>query len=123
MLFRSESAILTTHPRRVLSQDMSGKHRSMPKIENGEMPSETFDKSITFYAKQITEELLAMDFPKDEKERLVCPKCQKLNVKLFEKVAKCTDETCGWRLFRNICDKVLSGNDIRCRKRGPKICI
>ena len=40
------------------------------KIENGEMPAETFDKSIAIYAKQITEELLAMDFPQDETEPL-----------------------------------------------------
>ena len=109
--------------KRIADVAMTGMwENTLLKIENGEMSSETFDKSIAIYAKQITEELLAMDFPKDEKERLVCPKCQKLNVKLFEKVAKCTDETCGWRLFRNICGKVLSGNDIKAiltNKKSP----
>lgn len=77
------------------------------------MPSETFDKSIAIYAKQITEELLTMDFPKDEEERLVCRKCQKATIKLFEKVAKCTDETCAWLLFRNVCGKALSEIDVK----------
>lgn len=86
---------------------------TLTKIENGEMPAETFDKSIVIYAKQITDELLAMDFPKDESEWLVCPKCRKTSVKLFEKVAKCTDKMCGWLLFRNICGKTLPEKEVK----------
>lgn len=100
--------------KRIADVAMTGMwENTLLKIENGEIPFETFDKSIAIYSKQITEELLAMDFPKDEKERTVCPKCQKAAVKLFEKVAKCSDETCGWLLFRNICGKTLSEKDIK----------
>ena len=54
------------HKQYDMDYDVVGKgNTTVLKIENGEMPSETFDKSITFYAKQITEELLAMDFPID----------------------------------------------------------
>ncbi|OPZ31693.1 MAG: DNA topoisomerase 3 [Bacteroidetes bacterium ADurb.BinA174] len=100
--------------KRIADVAMTGMwENTLLKIENGEMSSETFDKSITIYAKQITDELLAMDFPKDKKELLVCPKCQKETVKLFGKVAKCSDETCGWLLFRNVCGKTLSEIDVK----------
>ncbi|MDO5523621.1 MAG: DNA topoisomerase [Bacteroidia bacterium] len=100
--------------KRIADVSMTGMwENTLTKIENGEMPAETFNKSIAIYAKQITDELLTMDFTPDEKELLICPKCQKTSVKLFEKVAKCTDEACDWLLFRNICGKTLSVEDVK----------
>lgn len=100
--------------KRIADVSMTGMwENTLTKIENGEMPFETFDKSIAIYAKQITEELLALDFPKDETEILNCPKCKNQSVKLFEKVGKCTAETCGWLLFRNVCGKTLSESDVK----------
>ncbi|HBK40333.1 MAG TPA: DNA topoisomerase III [Porphyromonadaceae bacterium] len=95
--------------KRIADVAMTGMwENTLLKIENGEIPFETFDKSIAIYAKQITEELLEMDFPQDENNFFVCPKCQKTTVKLFDKVAKCSDDVCNWLLFRNICGKTLS---------------
>lgn len=109
--------------KRIADAAMTGSwENALLKIENGEIAADTFDKTIAIYARQITEELLAMDFPKDEKEWLVCPKCQKKSVKLFEKVAKCSDETCGWLLFRTICGKALLEKDIKAiltNKKSP----
>ena len=100
--------------KRIADVSMTGMwENTLAKIENGEMSAETFDKSIAIYARQMTEELLAMDFPKDENEILSCPKCKNQSVKNFEKVAKCTGETCGWLLFRTVCGKTLSENDVK----------
>jgi len=87
--------------------------KALSDIESGKMVSETFDKSIAVYARQITEELLALDFPKDNVAVLKCPKCQQKTVKLLDKVAKCTDRGCQWLLFRNICGRILSEDDVR----------
>lgn len=100
--------------KRIADVSMTGMwENTLTKIENGEMNADTFDKSIAIYAKQITEELLALDFPKTENEVLTCPKCKNQSVKLFEKVAKCIAEACDWLLFRNVCGKTLSENDVK----------
>ena len=100
--------------KRIADVSMTGMwENTLTKIESGEMASDTFDKSIAVYASQITEELLALNFPKEKTERLTCPKCRQTTVRLFEKVAKCTDETCGWVLFRAVCGKILSENEVK----------
>lgn len=100
--------------KRIADAAMTGSwENALLKIENGEMVADTFDKTIAIYTRQITEELLTMDFPKDKHELLGCPKCRKTSVRLFEKVAKCTDEACGWLLFRNICGRVLTEEDVK----------
>ena len=100
--------------KRIADVSMTGMWEStLAKIESGEMQADTFDKSISIYAAQITEELLALDFPKDESEMFTCPKCQNQCLKLFEKAAKCSDENCGWLLFRTVCGKSLSENDVK----------
>ena len=48
-----------------------------------------------------------MDIPQREKLKITCPKCRNASLLLFEKVAKCPDEDCGYVLFRNVCGKML----------------
>lgn len=99
--------------KRIADVAMTGAwEKALSDIESGKMVSETFDKSIAVYARQITEELLALDFPKDNVAVLKCPKCQQKTVKLLDKVAKCTDRGCQWLLFRNICGRILSEDDV-----------
>lgn len=100
--------------KRIADVSMTGMwENTLAKIENGEMHPETFAKSIAVYASQITKELLALDFPKEEREILTCPKCRNRRLKLFEKAAKCSDGNCGWLLFRTVCGKSLSENDVK----------
>ena len=100
--------------KRIADVSMTGAwEKALSDIESGKMVPDTFDKSIAVYAGQITEELLATDFPKDNAIMFDCPKCRQKTVKLYEKVVKCTHNGCEWLLFRNICGKTLSENEVK----------
>ena len=60
------------------------------------------------YTHSLTDTFLAMDIPQKEKLKITCPKCRNASLLLFEKVAKCPDEDCGYVLFRNVCGKPLT---------------
>ncbi|WP_286845411.1 type IA DNA topoisomerase [Proteiniphilum sp. UBA5346] len=100
--------------KRIADVSMTGMwENALSKIESGEMPAYTFNKSIAVYTSQITGELLSLDFPQEKVEVFDCPKCKQHSVKLFDKIAKCTDEQCDFLLFRNFCGKTLSENDVK----------
>lgn len=81
------------------------------KIENGEMDAGLFHAEVEFMVHEITIELLNVKRDTMNPVNLNCPKC-KGRVLLREKVVKCTDEQCGWILFRNICGIQLSYKEI-----------
>lgn len=81
------------------------------KIENGEMDAELFHAEVELVVHEITNELLNVRRASEDSTDLCCPKC-KGKVILREKVVKCTDEECGWVLFRNICGIQLSYGEI-----------
>jgi DNA topoisomerase-3 len=81
------------------------------KIENGEIDAKDFHAEVEHAVHAITNELLNIKrAPMDYKD-LSCPKC-KGKVILREKVVKCTNESCEWILFRNICGVQLSYREI-----------
>ncbi|WP_353148532.1 DNA topoisomerase [Chryseobacterium sp.] len=81
------------------------------KIENGEIDAEHFHAEVELAVHEITSELLNVKRASTNSTDLCCPKC-KGKVILREKVVKCTDEGCGWVLFRNICGVQLSYKEI-----------
>lgn len=100
--------------KRIADVSMTGAwEKALSDIESGEMDHNTFDKSIAIYTKQITDELLKLDFPKSESVVFNCPKCQHESAKLYEKVVKCVHEGCGWLMFRKFCGIVLPEKEIK----------
>lgn len=83
------------------------------KIENGDLSSESFRKGIEDYVDQITNELLSTHIEVKETEGLECPKCKAKTVHFYPKVVKCTNDECGFVVFRNKCDKQLSDKQIK----------
>ncbi|WP_153848752.1 type IA DNA topoisomerase [Sphingobacterium paramultivorum] len=81
------------------------------KIENGEIDAELFHAEVELAVHEITSELLNVRRAPTGSTDLCCPKC-KGSVILREKVVKCTDEGCGWVLFRTICGVQLSFKEI-----------
>ena len=81
------------------------------KIENGEIDAELFHAEVELAVHEITSELLNVRRASTDSMDLYCPKCRG-KVVLREKVVKCTDEGCGWVLFRNICGVQLSYKEI-----------
>ena len=47
-----------------------------------------------------------------EENAPLCPKCKQSKVRIYPKVAKCTNENCGLVVFRNISEKQLSDKQI-----------
>lgn len=100
--------------KRIADVSMTGMwENALSKIESGEMMADTFNKSIVVYTTQITGELLSLDLPEKKVKILDCPKCKQYSVRIFDKVAKCTDEKCDFLLFRNFCGKLLSEDDVK----------
>lgn len=75
----------------------------------------SFGKAIETYTRQITSELLDTKIAVANNGG-VCilhlPEVQKRQVRLYPKVAKCTDETCGLVVFRTVSEKQLSDSQI-----------
>ncbi len=93
------------------------------KIENGEIDAELFHAEVELAVHEITNELLSVRRALGDDTDLSCPKC-KSKVLLREKVVKCTNEDCGWILFRKICDVQLSYTEIEAlltKRRTPLI--
>ena len=80
----------------------------LQKIEQGELSPDSFSSDMEAYTHSLTDTFLAMDIPQKEKLKITCPKCRNASLLLFEKVAKCPDEDCGYVLFRNVCGKSLT---------------
>ncbi len=81
---------------------------ALDKIEKGELSSKQFITDIKDYTKEITEELLSLSIVQENIPELKCPKCQKLNLIIKDKIIKCPDEQCNWVQFRNVCGITLS---------------
>lgn len=82
------------------------------KIETGELSTDSFHKGIEDYVVQITNELLSIQIEVKEAEGVECPKCKAKTVHFYPKVVKCLNGPCGFVVFRNKCDKVLTNKQI-----------
>ena len=90
---------------------------ALAKIEQGEIATEEFTQAIEQYTRQITEELLHIKMApvpttrSSQHPTCECPKCQG-KVVLYEKIAKCTNEECGFIIFREKSGHRLSDKSI-----------
>lgn len=77
------------------------------KIERGEQSADNFTKGIEVYTRQITEELLNLDLLFSANS-YSCPKCGKQGLRFLPSVCKCSDDSCGFVMFRNCGGKKLT---------------
>ena len=101
--------------KRIANAEMTGMWElALAKIENGENDAARFNQEIKDYTGQICTELLESSIvSKDNTELLTCPVCKNNSVKIYPKVAKCTSEGCEFRIFREVCGKMLTDKDVR----------
>lgn len=99
---------------RIADVAMTGEwETALSKIEQGEIPAETFSKGIEVYASQITEELLTCDKLFSHKQSdCQCPKCGKGAMQFYGKVARCANSDCALPVFRQKAGKTLTDSDI-----------
>ncbi|MFI3290107.1 MAG: DNA topoisomerase [Rikenellaceae bacterium] len=81
-------------------------------IERGELSCEEFSEGIRVLTQQITRELLSSEIKHRSNSNLICPKCGKSKMQIYEKVAKCRDKECAYTIFRNKSGKQLTERDI-----------
>lgn len=77
--------------------------QAMQKIENNEIDPEIFQKEIETFTTAITKEILALSVESEAQPDLICPKCKIQKVVIRDKLIKCSDQSCNWVQFRNIC--------------------
>lgn len=101
--------------RHIANAEMTGKWElALSKIENGEQDAEFFGRNIREYTGKICEEMLQCGISAVEAQNLIaCPLCKKNTVRIYPKVVKCTDKECDFKVFREICGKMLSDKDIQ----------
>ena len=101
--------------KRIANAEMTGMWElALAKIENGENDAARFNQEIKDYTGQICTELLESSIiSKDNTELLTCPVCKNNSVKIYPKVAKCTSEGCEFRVFREVCGKLLTDKEVR----------
>lgn len=101
--------------KRIANAEMTGMWElSLAKIENGENDAARFNQEIKDYTGRICTELLESSIvSKDNTELLTCPVCKNNSVKIYPKVAKCTSEGCEFRIFREVCGKILTDKEVR----------
>lgn len=85
---------------------------ALDRIEKDELNKTQFMNDIQAYTAEITNELLSLYIPKENIPQLKCPKCQQHALIIKEKIVKCSDEQCGWILFRTVCGVQLSIKNI-----------
>ena len=101
--------------KKIANAEMTGSWElALAAIEAGQMPAEKFAKGINSYVGTICEELLALS-PQVQKSYPTyrCPKCGQQSVGIYTKVAKCRNEGCDFHVFREICDTLLTEDNIR----------
>lgn len=99
----------------IANAEMTGQWElALSKIENGEQDVEDFNRNIREYTGKICDEMLQCSISTiDEQNLLACPCCKNNTVRIYPKVAKCTDKECDFKVFRDICGKKLSDKDIQ----------
>lgn len=81
---------------------------ALNQIETKEINSKQFITDIKNYTNEITQELLSIHIPQENILEIKCPKCNKHNLIIKDKIVKCPNEQCQWILFRIICGVQLS---------------
>ncbi|MFV0269806.1 MAG: DNA topoisomerase III [Draconibacterium sp.] len=101
---------------KIANVEMTGNWEyDLARIEQGTIDAGTFLRGILQYTTHITEELLQnrINIEIDGTPAIACPKCNKGKVFFYPKVVKCDDATCGFMVFRNICNNPLTDEQIK----------
>ena len=84
-------------------------------IERGQMNVNQFNSDIVEYTKHVTEEFLHSDLQPvmTAKQTVIeCPLCHQGHIRIFDKVANCSNEKCDFHIFRTIAGKKLTNSEL-----------
>lgn len=106
---------LAVRDKKIADISMTGEwENALNKIAEGKMDADTFHRGIEVYATQITTELLQSKIEGgNQRESCPCPKCKNGQVTIYQKVAKCNNESCGFTVFRSKSGKDLTNGQLK----------
>ena len=84
-------------------------------IERGQMNVNQFNSDIVEYTKHVTEEFLHSDLQPVTTAKqtvIVCPLCHQGHIRIFDKVANCSNEKCDFHIFRTVAGKKLTNSEV-----------
>ena len=84
-------------------------------IERGQMNVNQFNSDIVEYTKHVTEEFLHSDLQPVMTERqtvIECPLCHQGHIRIFDKVANCSNEKCDFHIFRTVAGRKLTNSEL-----------
>ena len=84
-------------------------------IERGQMNVNQFNSDIVEYTKHVTEEFLHSDLQPvmtGKQTVIECPLCHQGHIRIFDKVANCSNAQCGFHIFRTIAGKKLTNSEV-----------
>ena len=84
-------------------------------IERGQMNVNQFNSDIVEYTKHVTEEFLHSDLQPvmTGKQTVIdCPLCHQGHIRIFDKVANCSNAQCDFHIFRTIAGKKLTNSEL-----------
>lgn len=100
--------------KRIANVEMTAQwENDLSKIEEGKMTLEEFLNAIDGYVVESTKELLNTKVENMEENGLQCPKCKQNNLRAYEKITKCSDSECDFKVFHTICGKKITGNQVK----------
>lgn len=106
--------------KRIADVEMTGMwEHTFSKIERGEAEAGNFKKGIEVYATQITDELLNTELSLPKQQSMNCPKCGS-SINAYPKIAKCSNEECGFMIFPMLAGKKLPEDAIQSLLAGKQ---
>jgi DNA topoisomerase-3 len=89
----------------------------LDKIASGEFSYGTFIQDIKTYIGSIVDEVKALQNTETihqavDADKVLCPKCKKAHLRIFEKGIGCSDKECKFVVWRSICGKNLTDNQL-----------
>jgi DNA topoisomerase-3 len=89
----------------------------LDRIAQGEFSYEEFMREIGAYIHSIVNEVKALVETEAvnqaaDADKILCPKCRKAHLRIFEKGIGCSNKECGFVLWRSLCKKNLTDNQL-----------
>ena len=84
-------------------------------IERGQMNVNQFNSDIVEYTKHVTEEFLHSDLQPvmtGKQTVIECPLCHQGHIRIFDKVANCSNEKCDFHIFRTVAGRKLTNSEV-----------
>ena len=84
-------------------------------IERGQLNVSQFNSDIVEYTRHVTDEFLHSDLQPvmtGKQTVIACPLCHQGHIRIFDKVANCSNEKCDFHIFRTVAGKKLNNSEV-----------